>query len=219
MATRPPKWPFWLLGVWFVLATVYLKVYTHSRQEFRKAESYLKKGEMHSAIRHYAWSIRWYTPGNRYVRVAIKRLLRIGEHAYQRGDWEQAISAYQHTRNALNALRTTTQPHKTTLHLCEKRLAQVLVQLSPSRDAPRASKGKEESPQEKKIKQILSSLQVDARPSGWTSIWLLIGYIVWLFWGAFICLRWEVTGSCMRILACCGMFGGFFVWFASLWSG
>jgi hypothetical protein len=209
MTRRIQRWPLWFLGAWFVLSSVYLKVYLHARAEFRQAETRLRNGKVRAAVRRYGRAIRWYTPGNRYVKASVVRLSRIGELAFRRGDWEQATITFQHLCGALSSLKGIYQPYLSTLKTCRKHLSTVLSQLPP----PGIQKG---MTQDIRQKEILAVLQGSDAPSTIGSVLSLLGYILWLWCCGRLCWRWSMWSSTKRWVWGVVGVAGFVLWLLGL---
>lgn len=118
-----------MLTFCFLLVAIYLKVYIRSRRTFSEAERRLHRGQIKQAIARYSDAIRWYTPGNRYVSVAIMRLENLGAHAYQSGKLEQAQLVYESLYSALSSIRGPYQPHRKHREACQKHLSHLLALL------------------------------------------------------------------------------------------
>ncbi len=131
-----PSRRFWL-SFFFIfsllLSFVYLRVYFQARTEFHRAEALLAQRKLRRAIRHYSYVIKWYTPGNKYVVVAISRIKKLSQHAYEQGNWSLATFGFQKLRNALRSIRSFYQPHADILHFTHKKLAALLT-LLPGKD-------------------------------------------------------------------------------------
>lgn len=163
---------FLLFAGSFTLSIVYLKVYFHARAEFQQAEQLLRQGDLRLAIRHYGYVIRWYTPGNRYVSVAIRRIRRMGTLAYQQGNWALSLFAYQHISNALSATRGIYQPHATELAEAQTQVAKLLA-LLPGRENSTLSN------QNALRKELLKQLQHDPIAHPIRSLLAVLSFLLW----------------------------------------
>lgn len=206
---RNPSWLFWLFAFCFVTSLIYLKVYSQARRSFQQAEKKLEAGAVLGAIRDYGLTVRWYTPGNPYVRVAVKRLLSIGEVAYRNGDWEQAISSFQHLRNALSSLRGVVQPYTPELEKSQKRLAEVMSYLPPPVVAQVPDRLKRQ-------RAILKRLQEHELPSAVASLVAVLGYLLWLGSAGWLCWSWTQQTPTTRLIWAGGALVALVTWLLAL---
>lgn len=188
------SWPFLLLATSLVLGATYVTSFSRSRQEFKIAEKSLKQGLLSSSIRRYGRTIRWYTPGNKYVQVATQRLLKISDIAYQSGDWEKAIMALQHLRNALFSIRSLYQPYAKTLERCMQKLATSLSQLSPHETK------NQKLNREMLRKQILKHLHANPSPPVWRTSLAAVAYTGWLLSLTILLWFWHRLTYFVRVL-------------------
>ncbi|HAA54421.1 MAG TPA: hypothetical protein DCE42_06675 [Myxococcales bacterium] len=194
------------VGVCFFLGSVYLKVYFQSRQEFQIAETHLSRGELRLAIRHYAYVVRWYTPGNRYVNVAIQRIKKLGEHAYKNGNWALALFAYQQLRNGISSTRHLFQPHSKVLEHCHERLSRLLslvsgkVPFDADNDVPLK-------------KSLLKMLRKEhPTPSPWLSFAAALSFVLWLVSCGYILATWHHTPTRDRLYSMISSVGLALLW-------
>lgn len=186
------SWPFLLLTVFFVLGATYVKTFLRSRHEFHRAEARLKQGQIEAAIRQYGYTIRWYTPGNRYITVAARRLLKISELSYQRGDWDQTIMALQHLRNALAAIRSVYQPHAALMKQCQTRLAEAFSNIGLT--------GRTKSKRSTLRDRYLRILQRNPAPPAWRTLLAALLYALWVLSFVALIWYWALLSLPLRLL-------------------
>ena len=155
-----------------LLSIVYIKVYLQARSEFQQAETLLKKTLLRRAIRHYSYTIKWYTPGNKYVIVAMSRIQRLSDHAYQQGNWSLATYGYQQLRDALKSIRSLYQPHQKILRFSQEKLAKLLT-LLPGKNVSNPAHNEMIS------KKLLITLLDDPSPN---FIYSFLSSLFFIFW-------------------------------------
>ncbi|MEM1009516.1 MAG: hypothetical protein AAGJ35_10975 [Myxococcota bacterium] len=142
---------FSVFAVVSITSVLYLKNYLHARTDFHQGEAALQNKKPRRSIRLYTRSIRWYTPGSRYVEKSIARSLKIAELSFEQGDWALALFAYQSLYNALSSIRSIYQPFMPEAVQCQHQLA-ILLALLPSSTARPAS---EREQLHQQLKQML----------------------------------------------------------------
>jgi hypothetical protein len=129
----------YILIFFSLLIFTILLFFYRSYAEYEKAYYALERGDVDIAITHFGWSIKWYIPGNPYVKKSIHMLFNLGEQSEERGEDKRALAAYRTVRSSLFASRSFYTPGKSHIAEAEKRIALILL-----KDKPIASKfGKE----------------------------------------------------------------------------
>ena len=204
-----------LLLVIFFLVVAYIKIYFQARSAFTQAETLLKQGQLHNAVRHYGYAVRSYTPGNRYVEVAIRRIWLLGSKARQRGKVELSLYAFRHLRSSIYAIRNLYQPHHSWLAKSNQMIAEILPVMVSSDSAARRRS------QEELRAEILQLLQRETTPHSLLSLLAAFFLLCWLA-GATLVMRWsfalQETLKSKRIVAAISVsFVFFMLWITTLW--
>jgi len=158
----------------FILASIFIKVYVSSMQEYRRAEAAYEAGDLDTALERYEHAVQWYTPRNPWVRRSIESLWRMGRDAEEAGDTTRALAAYRALRGSLYAVRSFYTPYPEWIARCDEKIAT----LSASKIA-QTEAGKKR-PFEEIRAESLRLLKKDHAPSvGW-AILAEVGFFGWV---------------------------------------
>ncbi|MFC2171266.1 hypothetical protein ACFLU6_01385 [Acidobacteriota bacterium] len=109
---------FLFLTAVVTLASLWMKVYLDSQSYFVKAEGIFQKaqqtgrpGELMRTAELYLSSIRSYAPLNRSNRIALAKILAIGQKLEGTAHQEGASGLYRRTRAALSSASSVYVPH------------------------------------------------------------------------------------------------------------
>ena len=160
-----------------LLLSFVVRVVSSAASELSTADAAFARGDVDAAIVHYRRAARWYAPGSPYHVEALARLGRIGAHAEQAKDTEQALAAYRAVRSAIMSTRSFYVPERARLAAADRRIAALMASLPP----PPMDAGKSRKQLEA---EHLALLEQEPGPSVLWSIVLLLGFAAWLC-GAF----------------------------------
>lgn len=111
-----------------VLATVWLRVAMESAAELEVARRLERDGDRHTAVRHYQYALRWYSPWAAAPREAADALERIGNEAAASGDRPLALEALRSLRGGMLATRSLWSPFGERLPGVNRKLARLTAE-------------------------------------------------------------------------------------------
>lgn len=161
------------------IAMIWTKVYFSSRSELKKADQSLKKGDLEAARLHLRRAIQWYSPFSGPVKQAVKTLWKLALSQEKSGKKKLALKFYRTLRSSLYAVRHITTPFENTIKACEEKIATLI-----SRQKAATPEDKVKSAEERR-KEHLALLRTDTAPNVFWSIFLLLGFIIWV--GGTVC--------------------------------
>ncbi len=193
----------------FVSGMLLLKTIYSARQEFVSGEQAARHGEYEVAITHYERAIKWYTPFNTTVQMAVERLWQLGTEAETRGEWHLALEAYQALRASLYAVQSFYVPYQSWIPKTEARIAPLLAKTKVGTE-PQADKLAQDTA------RYAMQLQRPVGPHlGW-SVLAEIGFLGWV--GATVGLIWYVVDAQGRFVWWQGgLWGSLLAVFFALW--
>ncbi len=159
-----------------VLLAAWGRVYFEARSEFEKGAELQKQGKLVEAVRHYQWSLRWYSPGASTPGRAADRLLAMADAAAAKGDLEGELRALRALRGGILATRSTYSPFGDRLPPLNARLAKRIAAQQMALGQP-TIRGRSLSQLEA---GHLALLSLDHSPAlGWTLL-VLFGFFGWV---------------------------------------
>ena len=152
-------------------AVAIVRVYVEGEREYRRALDREGVGELMAAVQSYERSIRWYLPGAYYVRESVKRLLALAQRMEKAGDIDRALDIYRYLRSSLYAIRSTYQPYREIIRLCDERITAIMLERGdwPPRNLSRAERER----------MIREALQKNYDPS---VFWTLLSAVFFTGW-------------------------------------
>jgi len=167
-----------------VVVLLYVKAYTSAHQALARGEVAYHDGNMQEAIMQYERTIKWYTPLNASVQLAVERLWSIGTEAEQRADASLALQAYQALRSSLYAVQSVYLPYRDWIPKSEAKIATLMAHTARTQEQATLA------PDTARFTQMLQRhVGVSV---GW-SILTEIGFIGWV--GATVGLLWYAMSS------------------------
>lgn len=191
-----------LVVVTALVAMIACKVVIESRGEFVEAVAMEADGLDEEAVVHYGRAIRWYAPGNPYVRRSAEALWRIADRIEAGGDPVGALRTFRELRSALYSVRHVTSPYAETIGRAEERIAALAARQGEAGDDHGS------------YDRILGQLRERTGPDPLWSIVLVAGFLGWI--GSAFAFIWKVfggeaTGRMRRAFVWGGFFAGFFL--------
>ena len=156
-----------------VLGALTARVIHSARAELTSGHAAYSGGDTEGAIVHYRRAARFYVPGSPYHVQALQKLQIIGTRAEQKGNSEQALSAYRAIRGAILATRSLYVPERARLNAANERIAALMAEQEP----PGVDAGKTK-PQLRAEHLALLTAEPDPNPF-WTCV-LLLGFAAWV---------------------------------------
>ena len=158
---------WWGLAIALVFLSIWLRVFIESREELQAAQSAEAAGELVTALEHYQYAARWYSPFASAPGDALDALQRIGEDARDRGLSDLSLKAFRRLRGAILATRWLVRPGVDRLDTVNRNIAELMAEEQWQRaDATVRGRSKDELAQEH-----LELLSLDALPSPVWSLW------------------------------------------------
>lgn len=109
----------WIKTVLVVIAVslvafsmVWLETLHRAKESFLEAEKAKEKGDYALAIVWYGTTIRFYTPGSKWVTLSKNRLFDMGQMFEASGDYKKAKESYDEVVHGIYAIRSFYTPHK-----------------------------------------------------------------------------------------------------------
>ncbi len=149
-----------------LLFLVLIRILVGSAMEWRRAEDKLSAGELRNATLHYGRTIRWYFPGNPYVRRAANKLLHLSQESWQQQDYRLALHVNRVLSGSLSATRSFYQPYAEMLQQGRENIAKLTPLVESERNI---------DPQ-----QVLAKLEEDRDPDLWWSFVSSLAFLAWI---------------------------------------
>ena len=173
-SARPMGWFVCALAI--VFAAVWARVWTSARAELEEAVMARSAGDVSTAITHYQYAMRWYTPGASAPVDAANALDEIATEAAAAGDRATALRALRRLRGGVLATRSLYSPFGDRLDAVNKRLAkhtaEAQLALGQSTIRGRTLVALE--------RDHLTLLQRDPTPAAGWSLMVLVSFLGWL---------------------------------------
>ena len=100
---------WWGLAIALVFLSIWLRVFIESREELQAAQSAEAAGELVTALEHYQYAARWYSPFASAPGDALDALQRIGRTHVPRSE-RSVLKAFRRLRGAILATRWLVRP-------------------------------------------------------------------------------------------------------------
>lgn len=200
---------------WIAVACValLLRVLVGGWTECRAAREELRQERPFQAVVHYERAVRWYLPGNPFVRQAADAMEDMANEAENAGDVELALFAFRGLRSAAYSTRSFFQPMPRRIARAEERIASLMTA------DPAATWPDRALPADERRAIVLTNLRQHTDPDTLWVVLLELGFLAWL--GAGVALAWRVGRSERKrrttwILATTAA-TGYLLWIAGMW--
>ncbi|MEW6618175.1 MAG: hypothetical protein AB1422_02295 [bacterium] len=129
MKNKPLKIILTVLGVIVIAFTmVWLETLHRAKEAFYEGEKEYKGKNYAMAVVWYGSTIRFYTPGSKWVKKAKERIFEIGQMYEKDGQFKEAKDTYGEIVHGIYAIRSFYTPHEDwqkqameKVELCEKK--------------------------------------------------------------------------------------------------
>lgn len=102
-----------VLGVIIVVfIMIWLETLHRAKEAFYEGEKEYKKKNYEMAVVWYGSTIRFYTPGSKWVKKAKERIFEIGKMYEEQGKYKEAADTYSEVVHGIYAIRSFYTPHK-----------------------------------------------------------------------------------------------------------
>lgn len=95
-----------------VLAMVWLETLFRAKNAFYEGEKEYKKKDYPLAVAWYGSTIRFYTPGSKWVKKAKEQIFKIAKMYEKEGKYKEAQDTYGEVVHGIYAIRSFYTPHQ-----------------------------------------------------------------------------------------------------------
>jgi len=159
-----------------VLLSVWGRVFFESNQELSAAQSAEATGALESALEHYQYAARWYTPGASAPQEALDALERLGTQARSDGRPELALKAFRRLRGALLATRGVLGVETQRLKNTNREIAELMA----DEQIQRADGSLRDRSRTQLVDDHLALLTIDPIPSRGWSLMVILSFGGWI---------------------------------------
>ncbi|MDI6736022.1 MAG: hypothetical protein QME42_07505 [bacterium] len=102
-----------VLGVMVIaFIMVWLETGHRAKEAFNEGEKEYKKKDYDMAVVWYGSTIRFYTPGSKWVKKAKERIFEIGKMYEEQGKYKESADTYGEVVHGIYAIRSFYTPHQ-----------------------------------------------------------------------------------------------------------
>ncbi len=167
---------WWGLAFALVLLSIWGRVYYESEQELERAQAAEAAGELETAIEHYQYAARWYSPLASSPETALDALYQIGSEARANGQSDLALKSFRRLRGAILATRGLIRSHAERLDEINQQIAELMADQQLERgDATVRGRDRDTL-----IAHHLRLLQLDPLPSSGWSLLVILSFLGWI---------------------------------------
>ena len=113
MKNKPLKIILTVLGVMVIAVTmVWLETGQRAKEAFNEGEKEYKKKDYDMAVVWYGSTIRFYTPGSKWVKKAKERIFEIGKMYEEQSKYKESADTYGEVVHGIYAIRSFYTPHE-----------------------------------------------------------------------------------------------------------